>query len=307
MAEYLTTKEVARYLRLHEKKVYALVAQGKLPAARISGKWLFPKHLVDQWVEQNTVLPTSGLLGSMLEQVLVLQGSDDWLLSQVLEGFVRRHRGDYSVVSSKVGSVAGLGAVARGQAHLASCHVDDEVVRSTAGNQDCYILHLFDRQQGLIYNAARHPGVTGLASVAELDLTFALRQPLSGTHRLVQGWFEELGIDPQTLRGVGPFSSHTDLALAVRSGRADAGVGIQVAAEQCGLDFIPLCHEPFKLVVPTSYSAHPKVVRFFEQTLDHLGRAAREHAPGYRFERSGTMGAVGRPAPDEEINHVETS
>lgn len=306
MAEYLTTKEVARYLRLHEKKVYALVAAGKLPAARISGKWLFPKHLVDQWVEQNTVLPTSGLLGSMLDQVLVLQGSDDWLLSQVLEGYVRRHH-DYSVVSSKVGSVAGLGAVARGQAHLASCHVGDEVVRSTAGERDCYVLHLFDRQQGLIYDAVRHPGITGLASVVELDLTFALRQPLSGTHRLVQGWFEELGIDPQDLRGVGPFSSHLDLALAIRTGRADAGVGIQVAAEQCGLGFIPLCSEPFKLVMPTDYAAHPKVVRFFEQTLDHLAGAAREHAPGYRFERSGTMGAVGRAAPSEEHDHVETS
>jgi excisionase family DNA binding protein len=57
MAQYLTTREVAAYLRLNEKKVYELVAQGQLPAARISGKWLFPKHLVDQWVERNTLYP----------------------------------------------------------------------------------------------------------------------------------------------------------------------------------------------------------------------------------------------------------
>lgn len=48
MAESLTTREVARYVRLNEKKVYALVSEGQLPAARLSGKWLFPKHLIDQ-------------------------------------------------------------------------------------------------------------------------------------------------------------------------------------------------------------------------------------------------------------------
>jgi len=87
MAEYLTTKEIARYLRINEKKVYDLVARGELPAARISGKWLFPKHLVDQWVERNTVYPAHGLMGAVLDELVVVQGSDDWLFSQASERF----------------------------------------------------------------------------------------------------------------------------------------------------------------------------------------------------------------------------
>ena len=59
--EIMTIEEVAAYLRLNEKKIYALISAGKLPAARISGKWLFPKHLVDQWVEDRTPWVCPGL------------------------------------------------------------------------------------------------------------------------------------------------------------------------------------------------------------------------------------------------------
>ena len=81
---YWTTKEVAGYLHLNEKKIYAMVAEGKLPAARISGKWLFEKDLVDAWIRQNTIHPPAGLLGHLVERLLVIQGSDDWLLERAL-------------------------------------------------------------------------------------------------------------------------------------------------------------------------------------------------------------------------------
>ncbi len=84
---YMTTREVAHYLRLNEKKVYALVAKGKLPAARVSGKWLFPQALIDRWVAEHTVYPRGGLITGLLEDLLILQGSDDWLLGQVVDRY----------------------------------------------------------------------------------------------------------------------------------------------------------------------------------------------------------------------------
>ncbi len=65
MAEYFTTREVARYLKLNEKKVYTLVSEGQLPAAKLSGKWLFPKHLIDQWVEEQDDLSREGIDGCL--------------------------------------------------------------------------------------------------------------------------------------------------------------------------------------------------------------------------------------------------
>ena len=55
LPEHLTTREVARYLRLNEKKVYALIAARKLPGTRVSGKWLFPKALIDGWLKERTI------------------------------------------------------------------------------------------------------------------------------------------------------------------------------------------------------------------------------------------------------------
>ena len=50
MKPLLTTKEVAQYLSVNEKMVYTLVSDKKLPATKVTGKWLFPSHLVDQWI-----------------------------------------------------------------------------------------------------------------------------------------------------------------------------------------------------------------------------------------------------------------
>jgi excisionase family DNA binding protein len=271
--EYLTTKEVARYLRLNEKKIYALVAEGKLPAARISGKWLFPKHLVDQWVEQKTLVPPADTLERLLDQMLVIQGSDDWLLGRAIERFNQQAPDGYSVVSSKLGSLAGLRALGRGHAHLASYHVGEAEAREALGGGGThYGLLLFRREQGLILDRARHPAVRDLADVVEGGLRFAERQPLSGTYHLVLAALSELGLAREQLKRVGPFASHLELALAVRSGRADVGVGIQVVAEQCDLDFVPLAQEPFKLAISTDTMGHPRVVRFFDFLLQNLPR-----------------------------------
>jgi putative molybdopterin biosynthesis protein len=49
--EMMSTKEVARYLGVHEKQVYALVKTKRIPSTRITGKWVFPKKLIDEWIE----------------------------------------------------------------------------------------------------------------------------------------------------------------------------------------------------------------------------------------------------------------
>ena len=55
MHKLLSTKEVAELLNVNEKMVYSLVSDKGLPATKITGKWLFPRHLVEQWVETNTI------------------------------------------------------------------------------------------------------------------------------------------------------------------------------------------------------------------------------------------------------------
>ncbi|MBI5478663.1 MAG: helix-turn-helix transcriptional regulator [Deltaproteobacteria bacterium] len=285
MPEYLSTREVARYLKLNQKKVYALVAGGKLPAARVSGKWLFPKHLVDQWVTEHTVYPTTGLIGALLDQMLVLQGSDDWLFLRLVDRYQSRTRG--AVPIAVVGSMAGLTALDGGQAHLATCHVEPDAVRSRLHSAS-YLVSLFTREQGLLFDRSRTRRLTGLRSVVGRQLRFAERQPESGTYRLVRRLLGEQGLKPRW-RSAGPFTSHLELALAIRAGKADVGMGARVAAEMTGLDFVPLHMESFDLVVPAAFAAHRRVAGFLDFTLDDLHKEAAHGVPGYSFEKAGRM------------------
>ncbi len=290
MAEYLSSREVARYLKLNLKKIYALVASGHLPAARISGKWLFPRELVDRWVAEHTVYPPGGLMRSLLDQMLVLQGSDDWLLSRIVDRFESRL--GPAIPTAVVGSLAGLSAVVEGRAHLASCHVAPSVVRGQA-TDPMYLLCLFTREQGILCDGARGKGIDGLAALCRPGLRMAQRQEGSGTFRLVERLLAEQGLAP-AWTPVGPFSSHLELALAIRNGGADAGVGIRMAAALARLDFVPLAREQFDLAIPASLMSHRRVTDFLEYVVDELGAEARREHPGYGFEALGRLLALSR-------------
>lgn len=55
MAEIMTTKEVARYLRLHEITICKHAADGKIPAIRIGSVWRFDKDIIDKWIRKGTL------------------------------------------------------------------------------------------------------------------------------------------------------------------------------------------------------------------------------------------------------------
>lgn len=285
MAEYLSTREVASYLRLNQKKIYALVAAGEMPAARISGKWLFSKALVDGWVAGRTVHPTGGLMQALLDTVVVLQGSDDWLLSRLVERY--QERSGTPVPTASVGSLAGLSALGEGRAHLAGCHVEPQVARHEAGTP-VYLLGLFEREQGIIVDRRRTPRVEGLAGLARRALRFAVRQERSGTHRLVSSLLAAESVEPRWTP-VGPYHSHLEVALAVRGGDADAGFGSRIAAHLAGLDFLPVAREEFDLAIPAHLLSHPKLAGFLEFCVDELGARRRHPDPGYSFEQLGRL------------------
>ena len=88
MSQLLTTKEVAQFLNINEKMVYSLVSEKGLPATKVTGKWLFPKNLVDQWIEVNTInYPSTADSPSVSQAVLIITGSNDLLLDKVISKY----------------------------------------------------------------------------------------------------------------------------------------------------------------------------------------------------------------------------
>jgi putative molybdopterin biosynthesis protein len=285
-AEYLTTAEVARFLRLNQKKVYALLQERRLPAARVSGKWLFPRALLERWIAEHTVYPPTGVMGALLDKLLVIQGSDDWLLGRVVDTLRTRH--GLAIATAQVGSLAGLRALAEGGAHAAGFHLSDaEALRLLPAGDVWYVLDLAEREQGLMVPRERRAEIGGPADLVRRRLRLADRQPDSGTYRLTRRLVTEAGADPAALQVVGPFSSHAEVGLAVRAGLADVGMGVRVAAELCGLEFLPLHREIFRLAIPGHYFGHPRMGRFLEALLREFEAARREGLAGYSFEPLG--------------------
>jgi excisionase family DNA binding protein len=288
MTEYMTTKEVAAYLRINEKKIYALVSEGKIPATRISGKWLYPREILDAWLAKSTHVPPGGLVQSLLDQMVLVQGSDDPLLSLCISRF--QEKTALPVLTAQVGSTAGLTALKNGLAHLAGCHLPKDRIEATLDGLDGYsLVDLFVRTQGLLFDKKTSRKANSLADVLKPGTRLAMRQEGSGTYRLAQGIIESLGMSKDDLELVGPFYSHDDIACAVRMGRADCGLAIELAAARTDLGFIPYVDERYQLAVPLSVMTHRNTGNFFDYMFNTVPTFSTSDFPGYDWSNLGKI------------------
>jgi excisionase family DNA binding protein len=252
MPDLMTTKEVADYLRIKERKVYDLVRTGEIPCSRVTGKWLFPKALIDLWVARSTELP-DGLpaVGAVGPAPLVVAGSHDPLLEWAL----RESGSDLALHPG--GSLDGLRRLAAGEAMVAGTHAPDDdggyhgrlAARALEG-RPIVVLAWAWRRQGLVVAKGNPNELKSVADLAHDGVRVALRQEEAGSQLLLLRMLDAAGLDRDALNAVdGPARSESDVARAILEGRADAGLAIEAAARGAGLDFVPLHRERYDLVV----------------------------------------------------------
>ncbi|MDL2263383.1 molybdopterin biosynthesis protein MoeA [Synergistaceae bacterium OttesenSCG-928-I11] len=194
---------------------------------------------------------------------LLFQGSDDPAI-QLLISLIRKRGMDFAIRA--VGSMGGLAALGRDEAHLAAAHLLDPV---DGTYNDSYIEQfsrgrnwsrrlVFYRSQGLIVAAGNPKNVTGFADLATGSVVFENRQPGAGTRVLLDYMLKENGLASSSVAGYERISiTHMEAANKVASGVADATLGIKAAADALGLDFIPVAREPYELVFGEAFFDHP--------------------------------------------------
>ena len=196
-----------------------------------------------------------------IEGVAVAIGSHDLTLD-LLASHLHRLHPELSLSSSNVGSLGGLLALARGEAHMAGCHLLDEhsgeyniaYIRRYLKGHPVVVVNLVHRIQGLILPKGNPRGVSSLEDLARDDIMFINRQRGSGTRMLLDYKLRELGIAPDQVKGYERDEyTHLAVAAAVAGGRADVGLGILSAANAMGLDFAPLLSERYDLVIPAEH------------------------------------------------------
>jgi len=257
---YLTTAEAAEYLRLKERKVYDLVSQGVIPCVRVTGKLLFPRQRIDLWL-MNHLEGDDGVSAPIPP---VLAGSQDPLL----EWAVKESSAELALLCQ--GSGDGVQRLVDGKAMLAGMHIwhaegqryNDPTMLGLSGMRDLVLIRWAKRQQGLLLAAGNPRGIERLEDIAGPGIRVAHRQPDAGVSHLLQSLLASHRIDARQLTWAAhPSLSEDDLALAIRQGEAEVGVGIEAAARRQGLAFIPLQQEHFDLAMRRRHYFEPAIQR----------------------------------------------
>lgn len=249
MPELLTTEEAAHYLRLSERKLYELVANGAVPSTKITGKWLFPKAALDRWLAAGLASPAA-----LAPPPPIVGGSHDPLLEWAL-----RESGS-QLASLPEGSEAGLARLARGEVTAAAIHLhrldgDDEAanidaVASAPGLHDAVVIAFARREQGLVVAEHNPLALSDIASVAASGARLALRPQGAGAQLLLLALMARAGLTLDALTTTRPICpTGPDIAQAVRSGRTDCGIATRSVAQAASLGFVPLTWERFDLAL----------------------------------------------------------
>lgn len=246
MTRMMTTADVADYLRIKERKVYELVRQQAIPCSRVAGKWLFPQDLIDLWVLQ-------GVQGEapVTPPPPIIAGSHDLLLDWAVK------ESDCGLAILACGSRDGLARLVDGRAVMAGMHLRDEdagdynvpaVMRS--GLHSVVVVTWARRRQGLVTAPDNPLSLTGVGDLQPSGAKVIERQDGAGSFHLFRQMLAAEGVAAETLNRVKAVArDETDLAVAVRDGKADAGLAIEAVARQFRLGFVPLVEERYDLVL----------------------------------------------------------
>jgi excisionase family DNA binding protein len=295
MKALMNTKEVAAYLGIHEKQVYSLAKADRIPCTRVTGKWLFPKGLIDQWIEESARNP---LRTRKREEraFLLAAGSDDPSLGVVRELYAAR-RGPATFFVATVGSTAGLASMRDGVADLALAHLHDpetgeynlpyleSIVPSGAA-----VVPLFHRELGLVMRPGNPLGLRGVSDLTRAGLRFINRQEGSGTRLYLDQQLAQLRINPDAITGYqDTVSTHLEAGLKILHGEADTGVATRAAARLLGLGFSPLTRERFDLVIAKERFFARAVQALLEVVGSREFRNRVEAIGGYDTSESGRI------------------
>ena len=288
MHEFLTTKEVAALLRVKERKIYELVSDRAIPVSRVTGKLLYPRDLVESWVRES--IDFAAGVDTLKRPPAVLAGSHDPLLEWAI-----RESG-CGLATYFDGSLDGLARVARGEALGAGMHVfearhDDfnraHVIERMAG-APVVLIELFGRTQGLV---VAHDNPHNIVEIGDLrGRRFVPRQRDSGAYVLFEHLLQAEEVERSDLKLLEPPArSEADVALAVSTDKADAGLAIETAARHYRLGFVPLFQERYDLLIGRrAYFDRPmQLLMAFVNSSTFKQRASE--MSGYDISGTGTI------------------
>jgi len=279
-----TMKQSPARIRHH---MLALESAGLVEVAEVrkTGKIMekFYRTKAGAFLLQEIVLPKGR------KPVVIFSGSHDLALEGIAEHLTKH----VTLLNLPVGSLDGLVNLRQGLCQVSGAHILDEsgdynrpTVRHFFPDRDVELVTLAHRTQGLILQAGNPKGIKKISDLARLNVRIVNRNPGSGTRLWFDAELKRLRIDPKQIGGYDQFvKTHSESASMVEAGKADAAIGLQAAAHQYYLDFIPLFEERYDLVLPREFEKNLLPLLDYLQTTAF--RSELSSLTGYNASHSG--------------------
>ena len=232
-----------------------------------------------------------------LENTLVVIGSHDPLLDELADMMHVENNAVY-MSSAHVGSMGGIMALRRGEAHAAGCHLLDTAtgeynlafVRKYFPRGGVKLVRCVGRQQGMMVAKGNPLNIQRFSDISREGVRYVNRQKGSGTRILTDYLCRQEGLDTAAIYGYDREElTHTSVAAQILSGSADAGMGIYSAAKLYDLDFIPICIEEYDLLIPDHAWDSPMVRQLIDTLKSDAFREKILSLGGYTVENPGEI------------------
>lgn len=224
-------------------------------------------------------------------------GSHDPLLDELADMLHSAYPNEF-LSSSHVGSMGGIMAVRRGEAHLGGIHLLDEsdgsynlsYLKKYFPNGGVYLVECVGRTQGIMCTASNPKGIKSIEDLFRGDISYVNRQKGSGTRILFDYLCKKAGLDGRSVYGYEREElTHTSVAAQIASGSGDAGMGIYSAAKLYDLCFVPICTEQYDLLIPEHAWDSPYIRHIIEILKSEKFKNRLTEMGGYTLNNPGEV------------------
>lgn len=266
---------------------------------RVTGKWVFPRRLIEEWIESNAKggFEQAREKSKRMGGALLASGSNDPILD-MLQTYMKKTYPEFYIFSANAGSTDGLKALNMGYTDIAWSHLYDPksgeynipFLPTYLPNVKAVVINLFYRDLGFVVAPKNPLGIHEFEDLAQKGIRFINRQKGSGTRVLLDYHLKKLRIPSYKIHGYErEVYTHFEVGLSILSREADVGIATIAVSKLLGLPFIPITRESFDMILNQSTFFEKGIQAFIEILNSQEFRNRVERLGSYDFKNSGKI------------------
>jgi excisionase family DNA binding protein len=288
---FMSVRQVSGYLHLNEKKIYALVSKGQIPATKITGKWMFPKELIDKWMLDSTH-------NGLLHDRLIIAGSDDPLLHRIVNEFTESLGNKAIITFTATGTRNGLELLNANRVDACCIHWGPEnesntrhpsLLQQYSQNHNWVLIRAFKREQGLIYDSRLLEKKPEIPEIFDQKYRWTIRQASSGVQRFLMEILSKYRLNADLLNVSSTALSEREAAASINLKKSDIAAGTRAIANEFGLDFISLGWEVFDFAIPRNIWFRHLFHNLMGRINSDAGQRIADDLGGYQISNCGKL------------------